>query len=425
MKKFRVLIFLIFFGLGFSLTANASSLNRSVWLNETAINSGYTLKNPYFSIGVQGKILKEPARVYFRQIKKKNLAKKNIALPDNLNLVSKVFVYNIKLNKQEVLAKPLWLSLKFKSKSNFEKNLYYYNRHTQTWVKISEPAKRGKKRVRTDWSFPYSIVAVFEDPNSLMGPIKKKNFVSYNSYANAASAIVIDENTGQVLYERNASSPRSIASLTKMMTAMIFLDSNPVLDKIISYNSAFNREGARLYIDNGETLTLRDVFYTMLVGSANNCAITLANNAGFSQGEFVNKMNDKARELGLSNTHFADPSGLDPNNKSTTQDYAIIAKNALKYFEILKASTTKNYSFTTINTQKFHSINNTNQVLNWDLYITGGKTGYLDEAMYCLMIKAKQDDHEVIAVTLGNPNRMNSFYETYNLAKWALNNYNW
>lgn len=209
------------------------------------------------------------------------------------------------------------------------------------------------------------------------------------------------------------------------MTALVFLDTETSMDKVITYDSKNNREGARLRVDHGETMTVEDIFYCMLVGSGNNCAITLAESTGLSQKQFISRMNSKAQELGLNNTTFADPSGLEVKNKSTASDYARLIQVALDEAEILTASTTKLYEFYTLNTNEYHGIKNTNLLLNWGLYTTGGKTGYLDEALYCLTYKAKQNDHEVITVLLGNPSSYDRFSETYDLTKWALDNYTW
>jgi D-alanyl-D-alanine carboxypeptidase len=383
------------------------------------LSNGYILKNHKFTLGIPAGIFSEEAKVYFRKYKKE------LDLPENLNLISSIYFYNIKISEQERLDQPIWLSLKYNSDSNYKKSLYFYNGAIDAWEKIDSIDKQKKDRVRADWYFPYSIVAVFEDPSQINGPVMASDYTDFDDYIDAVSAISIDEDSGKILYQKNIDEIRSIASLTKVMTALIFLETETPMDKVITYNSANDREGARLYVYDGETMTVQDIIYTMLVGSANNCALTLADSTGLAREDFVARMNEKADELDLDNTHFDDPSGLEVGNVSTAYDYARLMQVALDEYEILQASTTQNYSFYTINTNNFHSINNTNLVLDWDLYLTGGKTGYLDEALYCLMIKAKEDDHEVITVLLGNPNSYDRFIETYNLTKWAFANYSW
>ena len=377
------------------------------------------VKNHKFFLGVTSYVVEDEAIVYFRKYKKE------LTLPENLNLISSIYLFNITNSNRGRLAVPINLSVKYHSDSHYKKALYAYNKEKQAWEKFDSLDKQKKHRVRGVWYYPYSIVAVFEDPSELNSPTKSDNYADYAYDVDAASAIVIDEASGKILYENNINEVRSIASLTKVMTALIFLETETSMDDVISYNSANDREGARLYVSDGETMTVQDIFYSMLVGSANNCALTLADSTGLSREDFIARMNDKAVELNLTSTHFDDPSGLEVGNVSTADDYARLMQVALDKYEILQASTTQNYSFYTINTHNYHSINNTNTALDWDLYLTGGKTGYLDEALYCLMIKAKAEDHEVITVLLGNPDSYDRFVESYNLTKWALANYSW
>jgi D-alanyl-D-alanine carboxypeptidase len=234
------------------------------------------------------------------------------------------------------------------------------------------------------------------------------------------SAMVINAGTGEVLWGKNNDQIRSIASLTKIMTAAVFLDSNTPMDKIVTYQAEDEAIGGRLKIKPGERLTTKDLLYSMLTGSANNAANALARSTGLSRTEFVNRMNAKAQEWGLKNTSFADPSGLDPNNKSTAADYAVMARRALNSMTMLQVTTTRNYYFKTLEGVP-HNIKNTNKLIDTDLYITGGKTGYLDEALYCHMTKAKdKNGNQVIAVVLGSLNSSTRFNETERLIRWGF-----
>lgn len=417
MKKF--LIIALFFAFFPIYTAQAANLKKSVYLDQNAIEKGYTLRNKEFSLGIQSNTFTEPAKIYLRPYKKQ------IILPENLNLISTIYLYNIKIDEQKKLNQPLWLSLKYNSDSEYKKNLYFFNSQSGAWQELKSENNISADKISSQWWFPYSIVAVFEDPSQLEGPVKNYNFSKFSYTPDAISAIVIDEETGKMLYNKNANEKRSIASLTKVMTALIFLEENISMDKIITYNSVNDREGARLYVANGETMLVKDVFYTMLIGSANNCALTLADSTGLTREEFVEKMNNKAADLGLINTSFVDPSGLEVNNISTASDYAKLMQEALDKTEITNAMTTANYTFYTINTNIYHSINTTNPILGWDIDVTGGKTGYIDEALYCMMLKAQEDNHEIITVVLGNPSSSDRYIEAYDLSKWTLANYTW
>lgn len=244
----------------------------------------------------------------------------------------------------------------------------------------------------------------------------------------AKYAAVIDEATGEMLYGKNEKASSSIASITKLMTAHIFMEKNfsefpDIWNKVIKYDKSDDLEGSKLYVNDGETMLIKDIFYSMLVGSANNAAKILVRYSGLSEKEFVERMNQKANEWGLENTIFSEPSGLNPENKSTALELAKMAKNIFKNFEMLKSTTLHRYSFKTINTEKSHTIKATNELLfDKDLYITGAKTGYLDEVGYCLIVKAKNknDGREIIGVVLGENSSEERFEDMKKLIVWGL-----
>lgn len=247
----------------------------------------------------------------------------------------------------------------------------------------------------------------------------------------AEAAIVVDAKTGEILYEKNGEKELPIASITKLMTAKVVLDLEPDWNKVMEYSKydddvtdyAGKWEMSYLYVDPGETLTINDLFYSALVGSANNATYALYRSTGLIRSHFVEVMNRKAKELGMANSHFSEPSGLDPKNTSTVRDLAKLGRKAFGSLKVLQATTSKKYSFSTINTNEAHTISNKNKLLSRDLYILGTKTGYLYEAGKCIMAKAKNDfGDEVIIVTLGNfsENRDDYFDEAEQLINWGL-----
>ncbi|MEK7203236.1 MAG: RlpA-like double-psi beta-barrel domain-containing protein [Patescibacteria group bacterium] len=248
----------------------------------------------------------------------------------------------------------------------------------------------------------------------------------------AKSAIVMDENTGKILWQNNNNSILPIASLTKLIAIKVFLDTRPSLNQIViysvkdeeyNYKYANKEEIARLKLNDNDTLTIEDLIYSSLVGSTNNTVETLVRVSGLSREEFINKMNQSAVNWGVVNTHFIEPTGLSTQNVSSALDYAIMVKEIYTHPIIKKASVMAEYSFKTINTQKYHRIKNTDKLINTsDLKIIGSKTGYLNEALYCLMVRVEKGlMGPLTVVTLGVPSRAQSFEETENLAKYALN----
>jgi len=247
----------------------------------------------------------------------------------------------------------------------------------------------------------------------------------------AKSAVVIDEQTGKILWQKDATSTLPLASLTKPAAIKVFLDTRPTLNQAVAYSLkdeeynyqyASKWESAKLKLQDGDILTIEDLLYAALVGSANNAIETLVRLSGLKRDEFIAKMNQAAAEWGATATHFVEPTGLSPENVSSALDYAIITKEVYAQPIIQKASTRRQYKFTTLNTKKKHIINNTDKLLEVsNLDITGSKTGYLDEAKYCLMARAKNSSgKQVIAVTLGVDNRQDSFDQTEQLLKYAL-----
>jgi len=245
------------------------------------------------------------------------------------------------------------------------------------------------------------------------------------------SAVVMTESGDKILWQKNATTTLPLASLTKLVAVKTFLDTRPTLNQVVTYSikdEEYNYqycnqwESAKVKLADKDTLTIENLLYAALVGSANNAIETLVRVSGLSRSNFIDKMNQAVINWGASSTHFIEPTGLSPQNVSSALDYAIITKEVFTNPIIQKASVMPTYKFTTINTKKVHGFNNTDQLINTsNLVITGSKTGYLDEALYCLMIRAKDSaGRELIAVTFGAPSREVSFAETEELVKYAL-----
>ncbi len=247
----------------------------------------------------------------------------------------------------------------------------------------------------------------------------------------APSAIVMEENGGKILYQKKSTTTRPLASLTKLVAIKVFLDTRPSLNKVVAYkyqDEAYNYqwcnkwESARLRVQEGETLTIEDLIYSALVGSANNAVETLVRVSGMSREAFIAKMNEVVKSWGANSTHFVEPTGLSPDNVSTAYDYAIIAKNVLANPIIQKATTMPVYEFYTINTKKYHRLVNTNYLVKTHKYnITGSKTGYLIEAGHCLMTRVKADNgNQIIVVVMGDDSKYASLEDTELLIRYGL-----
>ncbi|QXM05915.1 D-alanyl-D-alanine carboxypeptidase family protein [Crassaminicella indica] len=232
----------------------------------------------------------------------------------------------------------------------------------------------------------------------------------------APSAILIDADTGDILYEKNAHTQMYPASTTKIMTAILTLENANLKDKIIIDKDTPFTEGTRIYVMEGEEFTVEQLLYALLIDSANDAAVALAKHVSGSVEEFAKLMNKKAKELGAKNTHFVNPNGLsDDQHLTTAYDLAMIAKYAMtipKFREIVK---TIRYKIPPTNKQvETRYFKNKNKFL-WSsskiLYkgkwipikydiVEGIKTGYTSVAKQCLVALAKKDGHRIISVVL-------------------------
>lgn len=246
----------------------------------------------------------------------------------------------------------------------------------------------------------------------------------------AWSAVIVRESDSKILWDKNGDKVSPLASLTKVVAAQVFLDTKPTLSKVVTYKKQdedYNYkyckpgESARLTVKDGETMTLENLLYSALVGSANNAVESLVRNSGLTRDEFIEKMNIKVKEWGASSTSFIEPTGLSENNMSSPIDYAIITKRAYENPLIQKISTTYKYSFSTINTKQKHNLTNTNQLIASNKYnIIGSKTGYLHEAKYCLATRVKTKNGNLIVINFGSVDKNSNFSDNEKLIKYGI-----
>ena len=230
----------------------------------------------------------------------------------------------------------------------------------------------------------------------------------------ARNAILIDPGTGQVLFEKNSSQTVPIASLTKLMTALVFLEQKPKLDHEAQV-SALDLAGAgHTQLRKGENVALGDLLHMSLMCSDNVATRVIAREAGLSQEDFLERMNHKSAELGLTRTHFVEFTGLDERNVSSAADVARMLHAAAHDPLIQEITTTREYVFRTAT--RLHSIRNTDRLLYGDRYaVLGGKTGFIVEAGYCFATWIRMEGRDLIAVVLGAPTVATRFADAVRL----------
>lgn len=243
----------------------------------------------------------------------------------------------------------------------------------------------------------------------------------------AVSAGVYDVKSEAKLFVQATDKVVPLASITKLMTALVFLENNPGFDQAATISVSDNDlNGAKLRVPDNEALRVIDLFYTSLVGSANNATQALVHSTGMSGEKFVDLMNKKAAALGMKNTHFVEPTGLSEENITCADDLFILAKAAFANKWIKRATTKTNHELVTLTHSEYHNVKCQNDILNSYLDVQGTKTGFTYEAGYCQVTQVKgQEGQEVMVIVLGSESENSRFLETKALSQWALGNYQW
>lgn len=251
---------------------------------------------------------------------------------------------------------------------------------------------------------------------AILGIFIATNLFGTSVYANegiqlapeSSSAILMERDTGEILFEKNSDEQLPPASMTKIMTMLLIMEA---LDKgKIAYDDlvrtserAASMGGSQIFLEPGEEMTVNDLLKAIAVASGNDASVAMAEHLAGSEEEFVRMMNDKAKELGLKNTNFLNSNGLPADNHYTTaKDLAIISKELLKYKDITKYTGIYEDYLRKDTDDPFWLVN-TNKLVKFYPGVDGLKTGYTSEAKYCLTATAEKNDMRVIAVIMGAP----------------------
>ena len=245
---------------------------------------------------------------------------------------------------------------------------------------------------------------------------------------NAKSAILVETSTGEILYEKNKDERLSVASLTKMMAQILILEEieKGNLDwneKITTSANAAGYGGTQIYLEPGEIMTVSDLMKGISMASANDATVALAERIAGTEEKFVEMMNNKAKELGLENTNFVNPTGLDEDNHySSAYDLAIIARELIKHKEIFKFSSIYEDYLRQDTPNKFWLVN-TNKLVRLYDGADGLKTGFTDNAGYTMAVTAKRGNMRLLAIVLGEEVSKVRNQETEDLLDYGFNLY--
>lgn len=237
---------------------------------------------------------------------------------------------------------------------------------------------------------------------------------------NTNKYILMDTDTNRIILGENINEVRSVASISKIMTALLAIESNKLDDKVTVGDEITSSYGSGIYIKQGEILTLKDLVYGLMLRSGNDASYAIAKYVGGTVDNFVKLMNEKADYLGMKNTEFNNPNGLDQEkgNYSTAYDMAILTSYAMKNNTYREITKTKKYNLkTNMNT---YSWTNKNKLLNSYKYITGGKTGFTEIAKRTLVTTASKDGMNFVVVTLNDGDDWGDHKELF---EYAFSNY--
>ena len=234
----------------------------------------------------------------------------------------------------------------------------------------------------------------------------------------AKAAYVVDATNNRVLFQKNPERSFPIASLTKLMTALVFFQTKPEFDRYVLITQDDKRQSSRSHLRPGEEISIRDLIHAALMSSDNVATKALVRTCGVPYPDFIARMNGMADSLGLQGAHFVEPTGLDERNVATASDCAkllqVASENPIVSAVMQKAS----YDFTS--NRRRHELVNTNRLLRSKWRVTAGKTGFIQEAGYCLATNVETSSGtEITAVLLGAPSNTLRFAEVRRLLDWS------
>lgn len=246
----------------------------------------------------------------------------------------------------------------------------------------------------------------------------------------APSAILLEASTGQVIYEKNATERRSPASITKIMTLLLIFEALSegkvsLQDEVVTSAHAKSMGGSQVFLEEGETQTLETMIKCIVIASGNDASVAVAEHIAGSEADFVEKMNAKATELGMVDTHFEDCCGLTDSDShyTTAKDVAIMSRElTIKYPEVFTYTRIwmEDITHVTRRGSSTFTLSSTNKLLKWYQWTTGLKTGSTAKAKFCISATASKDGMDLIAVIMGAPDPKERFHDAEKLLNYGF-----
>lgn len=280
-----------------------------------------------------------------------------------------------------------------------------------------------------------SMVSLTSNPISLptsanrIMPPRKTDLSSYGVVTDAQSVFVADTQSGTALFAKNADDVRSIGSITKLMTALVFLDSHPDFKQWVTIIDDDYVGGAHVNLEFNDGVKMKDVLGASIVGSDNTATKALSRLSGLSPEDFIIAMNAKAKALGMTSSTFVEVTGIESGNTSTARDLMLLLAEAKRHPELVAFMTSSSVSVSQASGE-VANITSTDMLfdslINKKPYaITAGKTGYIPEAGYCFITMIQRDGDEIFVAVLGAHTKEDRFNDAKAIAVWAFNTFTW
>lgn len=295
-------------------------------------------------------------------------------------------------------------------------------------TKKNKTVAKTKKRVKATYRKKSQLSARRAAQRRNMAVLNAEDYkASADLSLHSASALVLDQRTGTPIFQKNVEMETPIASITKLMTAVVTLDAGLAMSEEIEIGGedVDRLKGTRSRLRLGSTLNREELLHLALIASENRAAAALSRSYPGGRDAFVRAMNRKAEALGMQHTHFHDGTGLSSDNRSTAADLAKLVSTAYNYPLIRRISTTSSYEVTVQGKRRPQQLvfNNTNPLTKWEKWDIGlSKTGYISEAGHCLVMQAKIAEQKVIIVLLDSWGKYSRIGDANRIRKWMEHN---
>lgn len=402
----RAIIFtlIICLGLaGWSVSYVFAQSNTVGHIDRATLQKGYTFSfEDDFKVSVGPLALSGESDIVLGRSYPESQAKNMIHTPKGVVFVSTVFFYDF--SDITALRKDIHLSIVAPGARD-SAALYWYDERATRWERLQTTRSRtGVLTASTD--HPRGSIAVLE---------YETDDAVLTSLLNDSHAVLVEDNDQQIFVAKNTNQLFPLASLTKLMTALVFLDHNPGWDKKIRIEKQDDAQPAKIPFRVGDVVTVRDLFTSMLIGSKNNSAKALARSTGLSEKEFIKKMNQKAQNFGMRKTRFVDVTGLSKENRSTVREYYAVLRTAMKSLSIRGAVQQTTATVRVLNRNTSFRVTTTNDLLKSHKGVYG-KTGFIPESGYNLVLVKEQGANPKFILIFGAPTTV----ERFDLARLLL-----